>query len=168
MRIELVVAGSCLDNGKPTQIAGCGVIVRFIDEHQRLQYREFGWALGGSTANLADLMAARLALSSVLPQFRGNHTALHTSSKYLFEMLIKESKYTYKVNPRKNKKEVEELRRWFGYYKDISVIMYNRHNLGDDVIGTDVISRVQDLAKRALESQEHYDSGTVGVDDVIS
>jgi ribonuclease HI len=162
MRIDLVCAGACRDNGKPTQIAGCGVIVRFVDEHERVQSRQFGWALGGSTSNLADIMAARLALSSVLPQFRGNHTALHISNMYVFDLLVGEK------NPRKNKEEVSELRRWFGYYKDITIILYNKFNAGGDVMDTETIARVQELAKRALESQEHYDSGTVGVDDVTS
>jgi len=165
MRLDLVCAAASRDNGKPTQLAGCGVIVRLTDSHKRVQTREFGWALGGSTANLAEIMAARLALSSVLPQFRGYTARLFISSRYVDDLLKMDGQH-FVVSPSKNKQEVEELRRWYGYYKDIAVYRYNRYTDRSDVgVLAECIVRAKELANRALESQEHFDSGTTGLND---
>jgi|10_taG_2_1085330.scaffolds.fasta_scaffold00790_10 hypothetical protein len=160
MRVDLVCAGACQDDGLPTQIAGCGIIIRLIDDHDRVQSREFGWALGGSTANLADVQAVRLALSSVLPQFRGYPTILYVNSNYVFNLLEKENKHTFKATSKKNKSEIEEMRRWFGYYKSISMVKYNQHADMD----VEILTRTIQLAQDALESQQHHDSGTIGLD----
>lgn len=153
MKIDLVCAGACRDNGKPTQIAGCGVIIILTDDYDRVQSREFGWALGNSSSNLANIQAARLGLSSVLPQFRGNETLLHMSSKFVVDLLKTE------IVPKKNIDEISELRRWFSYYPEIVA-----HTFNDGHIDVETIKRVKDLAKTALERQEHFDSGTVGLD----
>lgn len=171
MKVDLICAGSCRDNGKPTQIAGCGVIVELIDDHDRRQIREFGWALGSSTSNLADIQAARLALSSVLPQFRGYYTTLHVCSKYVFNLLSRtdsSKQAPYTITPKKNLHEISELRKWFGYYKSISVIRYDRSggNVADGPAPTnEIVLRVGNLARNVMESQQHFDSGTIEIED---
>lgn len=159
MKIDLYCVGMCRDNGKPTQLAGCGVVVVFTDDHSRTSFRSFKWALGNSTQNLADLQAARLALASVKSAFRGATSILHTNSSYVLRMLERDGK-AFVVNPKKNTAEVEEVRKWFGFYNDIAAIVENPND--------DNMVQARDLAEMALNTQEHSDSGTLEGFDTVS
>jgi ribonuclease HI len=142
----------CRDNGKPTQIAGCGVVVVFTDDHNRTQFRTYKYGLGNSTQNLADLQAVRLALASVRPAFRGGEAILHVNSSYVLRVMEREGK-AFIVNPKKNVREVTEVRKWYGFYNDISVVMENPND--------DNMMQAKDLAEMGLATQEHSDSGTL-------
>jgi len=142
MKVKLIAAGACRDDGEITQVSGCGVVLLFIDEHGREQTREFGWALGGYSANMADVMASRIALSSVLPQFRIGETVLVINSEYVHTFLTEKAKSDIF--------EISELLRWFSYYPKITVANGSEEEM----------ARAVELAEEALESQENYDSGT--------
>lgn len=152
MKIDFYCVGMCQDNGKPTQIAGCGVVIVFTDDHDRTKFRTFKYGLGNSTQNLADLQAVRLALSSVRPAFRGGETVLHVNSSYVTRMMEREGK-AFLSNPQKNSREVTEVRRWYSFYSNISVVVENP----DD----DNMMQAKDLAEIGLATQEHSDSGTL-------
>jgi hypothetical protein len=146
MKLDLFCVGVCRDDGEPTQIAGCGIVSKFVDDHDRVQCREFGWALGNSSERLAQLQAARLALCSVLPQFRGYPATLHVSNS------IVEKSLDIETDPEEFLYEIVALRTWYGYYKSITIIV------------SPMDERVVELANIALDTQQHYDSGTIGVD----
>lgn len=158
MKIDLYCVGMCRDDGEPTQLAGCGIVVASTDDHNRTKYRTFKYALGNSTQDLADLQAVRLALSSVKSAFRDSTVVLHTDSPYAARMLepveTLTSMYGYGS-------EVTEVRRWYGYYDDISVVVEDP----DDVLlpqkSHDSMVQAKDLAKMGLATQEHSDSGTL-------
>jgi hypothetical protein len=57
------------------------------------------------------------------------------------------------VNPKKNVREVTEVRKWYGFYNDISVVMENPND--------DNMMQAKDLAEMGLATQEHSDSGTL-------
>lgn len=145
--LELYCAFSSRDNGKPTQLAGAGVVLIYTDQNGRSYKRSFGWSLGSSNSSLAEIQSARLALCSVLPQFRGYKTKIYTT-KRITKMLSGES------NPKNHQKEIAELKKWYGFYKDIEVIPSSQ-------VLSDYVSEAKELAKKSLDEQQHFDSGTV-------
>ncbi len=152
MKVDLYVVGACRDNGKPTQIAGCGIVLVFTDEHGRTSFRSSQYGLGNSTQNLADVQATRLALASVRAAHRGTPAVLHISSNYVSRMLECEGK-AFIASPSKNVVEVREMRRWFSYYSDILVIVENPND--------DHMAQAKDQAEISLSTQTHSDSGTL-------
>jgi hypothetical protein len=73
-------------------------------------------------------------------------------------MLEREGK-AFILSPEEYVREVDEVRRWFGYYGDISVVIENPND--DNMI------QAKDLADMALATQEHSDSGTLEGFDVL-
>lgn len=153
MIIELYCAGACRDNGKPTQLAGGGVVLRAHDDKD-VKERNFSYGFGNSTANLADVQAVRLALASIAPQYRRHKAILHIISNYVLSMLAKDGP-GFKREPVKNSEEISDLRRRIGRYSDLEVI----HAKADDPL----IKRAKDLAKRGLDTQQNTDSKTLSV-----
>lgn len=150
MKIDFYCVGMCRDDGEPTQIAGCGIVIVFTDDHNRVKFRSFQYGLGNSSQNLADLQAIRLALSSVTSMFRSGRADVHTDSPYAAQMLERDGK-AFVVDSDVN--EVIEARRWYGYYGDITVVVEDPQD--------DSMVQARDLAEIALATQEHSDSGTL-------
>lgn len=152
MKFDLYSVGLCRDNGQPTQIAGCGVILVYTDNHNRVSFRSAKYGLGYSTQNMANLQAARLALASVKSHYRDQSTVLHTNSEYVARMLKRDGQ-NFVMSPAKNAEIVEEMRRWFSYYKNISVIVENQND--------EHMLQAKDLAEVGLATQIRSDSGTM-------
>lgn len=145
MKIDVYCAGKCRDNGLPTQIASCGIIVVFTDDQNQSRFREFSYGLGGSTLNLANMQAIRLGLASVQSAFRANETTIYTSSAYAAKMMNPD------VKPSVNKEIVEEMRKWASYYQNLAIVV-DKDN--------PIVVRAKDLADVALATQINTDSGT--------
>jgi hypothetical protein len=156
MKLDLYCVGVCHDDGEPTQIAGCGMVIIFTDDYGRIRARSFGYGLGNSNQNLADLQAARLALASVKPAFRGGISVLHTTNQYVVKMLDRN------LSPvlRRNDREIQETRRWYSYYNNITTVLEDHNNSN--------ITQARDLAEIGLTTQERSDSGTLEGLDIAS
>lgn len=115
------------------------------DSHERMQRREFHWGLGASAQGLCDLQAVRLALASVAPAGRGARTVVHINSPEVADYL------THPL-PDDGNKIVIDMRRWYGYYKNITVMMHA------DQHGS--IARAGDLARMGMDTQKEFDSQT--------
>lgn len=149
MNIDMYCVGFCRDNGKPTQIASCGIVIIATDG-VATKSREFGYALGNSTANMAEIQSIRLALASVAPAHRGSRVAVHTTSKYALKMLEQQADGTFASTPSKNVDIINEMRKWLGYYRDIELVM--------EIADVPELLRAKELARSAVEHQENYDS----------
>lgn len=152
MKIDFYCIGVCVNDGEPTQLAGCGVVAIFTDDYNRTKFRTYKYALGNSSQRLADLQAIRLALSSVRSLYREANTHLHINSPYTFGLLEREGK-AFIDNPTEYQHEVQQVRQWFGYYGRILVVMGNQND--ENMI------QARGLADMGLATQEHSDSGTL-------
>ena len=152
MKIDFYCVGVCQNDGEPTQLAGCGIVVVLTDDHNRTKFRTFKYALGNSTQKLADLQAVRLALASVRSSFRSGNAHLHIDSTYVARILEKSGK-AFIESLSEYKREAQEVRQWFGYYSRILVIVENQND--------ENMLQAKDLANIGLATQEHSDSGTL-------
>lgn len=151
MKIDIYCVSVC-SGDEFTRLAGCGIIIIFTDEHSRTRFRTYQYGLGNSSQNLADLQAARLSLASIKSPFRKYDTCLHINSQHVFNMLSKNGR-SFVYEPLEDIVVVKDLRRWFGYYNNIRIMIEN----GND----DHMTQVFDLANNGLMTQEHIDSGTI-------
>lgn len=152
MKFDLYCAGLCRDNGKLSQIAGAGIVLVNEDVDQ-VRRRELGFPLGSSNTYLAEIQAVRLALASIKPGMRHHPTVIHAVGQYAARLLATRD-HEYVVKPSKNVEEIGELRKWYSFYPKIQVVKA-------DKAAVEVI-RARELAKVALETQEEYDSQTMG------
>lgn len=127
-------------------MGGAGVVLVFIDAHDRSQLREFHFALGGSDQELSEIQAVRLALASVLPSCRGAKTVLHLESLGLAERL---KMGTHQDTPTK------EALRWYGYYRNIEITVHSEPQ--------GHLLRAVELARIGRDTQRDFDSLTIGV-----
>ena len=97
MRFDIYRSSICKDNGKPTQLAACGILIVYTDETYSKK-RGYGYGLGNSTKNLADVQSVRLALASIASKYRHIQTFLHISNPYVTSML---EKYFQSLNEKK-------------------------------------------------------------------
>lgn len=146
MRTDFYCVSVCRDDGQPTQIAGCGVVVVFTDDQNRVQSRAFSYGLGNSSQDLADLQAVRLALASIKSSFRSDTSVLHTSSDYVIQVMC------HQGGSQENTREIVEARKWFGFYGNVSVAKEDSNHA--------LMMRARSLAKMGLDTQERSDSGT--------
>jgi len=144
--IEFYCSVASRDSGKPTQLAAAGVVIVFNDGHDRIFTREFGWALGASSISLAEIQSAKLALCSVLPQFRGTKSVLYTTNR-VTRIILEET------TPEANLIIIRELKKWFGFYKDIELAIISS-------APKEYITKSEALAEKALKEQIHSDSDT--------
>lgn len=168
MKFDIYTVGVCQNDGHPTQIAGCGVVMVFTDDYDRVSFRSANYGLGNSTQNLADIQAIRLALASVRALHRSVPTVLHTNSHYVNMVLecfsddISQSApeqltgKDFVVKPTKNVDAIAEMRRWFSYYNEITVVV---EDLDDPLIPN--MTQAKDQADIALVTQMRSDSGTL-------
>lgn len=145
MRIFFYCAAYCVDPGEPSQLSGCGIVLRFIDEGERIKRRELGFALGGSDLLLAQIQSVRLALSSVRPGHRSYESYAYVDNDEVIEILGSDDTTKYRT-------AATELRKWFSFYTNLRVI----HDDKDHEFG----KRALELAIEATEQQEHFDSGS--------
>lgn len=144
MKIEGHCATSCIDEGEPTQLAGCGIILSYIDFAGRRKSRQFGFALGGSDSELASIQSVRLALSSIIPAHRHYSSIIWVDNSSVVDILNgADTKYV---------EAAKVLKRWFGFYADLKVVY--------DTVRSD---RASEIALMVAENQEHYDSGSLDV-----
>ena len=168
MKFDIYTVGVCQNDGHPTQIAGCGMVLVFTDDFERISFRSMNYGLGNSTQNLADIQAIRLALASVRASHRSLPTVLHTNSHYANMVLecfsddISQSApepligKDFVVKPTKNVDTIAEMRRWFSYYDEITVIVEDP----DDPLAN-YMTQARDQADIALTTQTRSDSGTL-------
>ena len=168
MKFDIYTVGVCQNDNQPTQIAGCGIIMIFTDDYDRVSFRSANYGLGNSTQNLADVQAVRLALASVRALHRSVPTTLHTNSHYVNMILecfsndVSQSTpeqsigKDFVVKPTKDVDIIAEMRRWFSYYDDITVIVEDP----DDPLSNSM-TQAKDQADTALITQMRSDSGTL-------
>ena len=138
--IQLYCSTSSKD--KPIQQAAAGIIINMKDEYDRLYTREYGWYLGASTQTLAEIKCTYLALSSITKKLRTTKVEIHTT-KQIIKILNGEIETKY-VEESKKLKEVRDT------YENLIIKSTDSEQL----------LLAKELAKKALESQENYDSGT--------
>ncbi len=146
MTLDLYCVG--MSQGEDFHIlGGCGILMLFRDDHGRTQRREFAWGLGGSSQELCDFQAVRLALASVAPAFRGARTTVHVESPEVAAYLTKDA-------PDDQVGAMVDTSRWYGYYKDIQVMVHAEPG--------SQLARARELAKMGMSTQKEFDSLTQG------
>lgn len=153
MKFEIYCAGLSRDEGQISQIGGCGIVLLATDGQRRVQCREFAFGLGSSSQMLADVQAARLALASIVPAMRVHRCFLFIDSQDVANFL------TSPATVLGIREQVAELKRWYGYYKDVSVNLLSAIHPR--------FERAKELAKQGLDSQAPYDSGTFAISEVV-
>lgn len=157
MLIDIYCASSIKDNGKVTQLSGCAIIMTLHDGDVK-KIRKFGYPLGASPLALANIQAARLALASILPVFRGSSTVvLHLPNNPTAKWLEKGADGKYENNPKSNAQAIEEMRRWSSYYDDLKFYVDKSSEFMDEV---------RELARDVVENQEGFDTHTMDMKDV--
>lgn len=149
MKFEIYCAGCCRDDGTLSQVGGCGIVLRCVDDIGRIQWRDFSFGLAGSSQLLSDIQAVRLALSSVIPSGRSHDVTLNLENPQVATIL------TAKELPdcaKDYKHQVSEMKRWYGYYTNISIQVHAGPLTHLD--------KARGLAKRAMETQKQTDSLT--------
>lgn len=145
MKILFFCASHCIDPGEPSQLSGCGIVLRFLDEEDRCKRRELSFSLGGSDLLLAQIQSLRLALSSVKPGHRSYESIAFVDNDEVIDILSGSLEVNYRTS-------VIELQRWFSFYTKLRVV----HDDVNDVF----LNRAKELAIQAAETQEHFDSGS--------
>ena len=157
MKFDIYTVGICQNDGHPTQIAGCGIVLVFTDDYDRISFRSMNYGLGGSTQDLADIQAVRFALASVRALHRSVTTILHTNSHYVNMILERgDDGSSFIVEPTKHVNAIAEMRRWFSYYDEIIVVVEDP----DDPLAN-YMTQAKDQADIALATQTRSDSGTL-------
>lgn len=130
------------NNGQPTQMAGCGIILVGEEKNQtRKRFLSFG--LGGSDIELANIQVVRLALASVLPPFRRNPVFLHFTERNALDQICQDKSENYPH-------QFAEMRRWYSYYNNISLIL--------DTSDDENLVQANKLASIACKTQKNTDS----------
>jgi len=151
MNYNVYSTGFCKNNGQPSQIAGAGIVLKFKNDGE-LKSRELGFHLGSVNAYLSEIQTARLCLASIPSSFRSIRVNLFFSSQYVPKMLeIKNGDFI--AEPVKSVDDVIELRHLFKKFSDIRVYVADKKD--------ENIKLAKSLAKKAMESEEEYDSGTL-------
>lgn len=138
-------AAHCIDPDQPSQLSGCGIVIRFVDEDGRCKRRELAFALGGSDLSLAQIQSVRLALSSVRPGHRSYESHAYIDNDFVIDILASSISTKYKT-------AVSELRKWFGFFSNLRVV--------HDDVEHDLGNCAKDLAIQAAEQQDNFDSGS--------
>lgn len=154
MRFEIYCAGASRDDGLISQMGGCGVVLVAVDNHGRVQSREFSFGLGGSPKLLADIQSVRLALASIIPPMRSNKCLLYLDNPDVASFLTTS---TIMLGFRE---QIGELKRWFSYYKDISVNLLVGPN--------QYLNKAKELAQNGLTKQTNTDSRTFALSEVCN
>lgn len=149
MNIDIYCVGRSRGEGLAI-VGGCGVVMVAVDESKRTHKREFSYWLGGSDQLLCEFQAARLGLAAVIPANRGDKVTLHVTSPVVADYLLSGSNDG-------ETKPMKEAVRWYGYYKNIQVVVHSDVNGG-------YMEYADRLAKSGLETQKEFDSLTV-IDD---
>lgn len=153
MRFDIYCGSICKDNGKPTQLAACGILIVYTDDTYSKK-RSYGYGLGNSTKNLADVQAVRLALASISSKYRHIETHLHTNNPYVISMLeMVDGQYS--KSAKTNIESIDEMRRWHSYY---SCIITEKVDVSDKYY-----LAAQEMAENCLKNQDMIDSGTTSV-----
>lgn len=145
MKIDIHCSGASRGDAH-TMLGGCGVVLRYSDDHGRSRSREMHFGLGNSDQLLCEWQAARIGLASVVPGFRTVKVSLHVESIALANFLGDKAQTANQV--------LVELKRWFGYYRDIDVVVHA------DAVGP--MLRARQLALMGQETQREFDSLTQG------
>jgi hypothetical protein len=149
MIIHMYATGVAMNNGKPTQKAGTGVILEAVDSVGRKVSRTISYPVGNCTTPCAEINAARIALASVVKKYRKEAIVTLHVSPYVAKLFEMEGE-NFKTNPKKNAEQVAELRRWSGYFEKLKVKASSRDDLMIPL----------DLAKQCAETQNKSDTGT--------
>jgi hypothetical protein len=153
MKFEVFCAGQCRDDGLISQVGGCGVVLKCVDDIGRIQWREFGFGLSGSSQLLCDIQAVRLALSSIIPAGRSHEVTLNLENPQVATFLTApEPSIAVLQLAAKYRHQIAEMRRWYGYYTAISIQVHAG--------SLHFLDKARELAQAAMESQKASDSLT--------
>ena len=144
METIIITAANTRNNGNPDQKSGCAWDLFHYDDEGRTGRRTISQPLGNCTLPLAQVNVARLGLASIVKKFRKHKVTLLVST-YVHDILVGGKQ------PKKNKDEIDELRRWVAYFTDLKVEL---------VPQTRKDSELQELAKECAKEQVQSDTGT--------
>lgn len=149
MKITVYATGYSANNGKPTQKGGSAVVLKAEDEFSRKSSRTMSHPVGNCTTPCSEINGARLALASIRRKHRKESSVHLVVPKYVYNLLVKEDD-EFKSQPKKNVKEIGELRRWSSYFNKLRV-----------TIGTKAeLMNAFDVAKQCADNQRGIDTGT--------
>lgn len=133
--MKLVI--TCTIHTNPDQLAGCGIVAEFTDQHGRTFHREYGYALGFSQPMQSYAKAVRLALATIAPRFR-NEVQLRIDNKPFLDKMIQAiqkdggSDDTY-----------VQIIKWLGFYNNYELVYAPRCEIA------------YQLAQQAADTQMH-------------
>lgn len=145
--INIYCVGFCIDNGKPTQQAACGIVLKYINGNIQKQ-RQLAFVLGPTNAFVADLQAIRIALASIRDKFKDESITIYVPNANASRMLIIGEDGLFSIKPTKNYDIIAELRKLYKNYKDIRVIVDS---------GQNDIHTAKELARTAMSTQKNID-----------
>lgn len=143
MQLKIYAASKCEDNGKPSQRSG-GAVIGIADAKRGSYSHKFSQPYGSTTANLAEVHTARLALLSVAEKFRTHKIELVTDGYFVNRMLGRNGS-EYNAKPNTNKKQIEQLRSLIERFADLT-ITYQKS-------GDTTLDQCQAMAQVAMRSQ---------------
>ena len=147
MDLKLFAAGHAFDNGKPSQRAGCAVILVARDGDM-VKCREISHYLGAVTGPQAELHGAYLALAAVKPALRSSDVVLAVGSYPA--RVLEQNADGYTTNARSNERLVERLRVLAGQFQSLTVSSQR----------SDEFTRAGDLARVSAQDQSQSDTGS--------
>ena len=150
MKINIICAGYCFNNGKPDQRAGCAVYLEFDDDYDRHADRLISEPVGNSTKPRAEILAATYGLMAIERKFRKVCPVTICVPRYVAGLLERGEDGEYKTNPKKNAEEVKQLREWASYFTRLKIVPSSVADL----------SRCLALARTCADKQKGTDTGT--------
>lgn len=145
MMIDLYCVGLCdLEDGF-AKAAGCGIVAVFRDT-QGAKRRDFGYVLGPVSAETSELLAARIALATILPKFRECETVIHSTSSAVHNVLSSQEPGQTMV--------VKDLRKWASFYPHLGMTIEGEQALFD---------RATELATESMKQQRHIFSESMDI-----
>lgn len=146
MKIRIYAASTCRDNGRPTQMAGAGVVL-IVEDNAQEKKRSMAFALGCSSSVLSEIQSVRLGLASVILPYRKNEVELHTPSHYSIEMM-KTINGKYLKAPSKYIQQISDMRKLLESYHKLSVFLDS---------DCKEIKDAKQLARTVLDTQKNID-----------
>lgn len=140
--IQIEVSSACINSGKPTQMASCGIVLKYTDSYGRTAYREMGFPLGNTTKPKAELQAVRIGLASIKDKHRSALHVIH-DGQYANDVLNRV------IVAKKNTEIVDDLFKLIASYKDVRFTK------------VDSLDRAGDISKDVLNTHRQFDTGTI-------
>lgn len=146
--IKVYTYGYNKDNGKPTQVGGCGI---YLESHNNklTSKRSFRFNFGNVTKNQADIKAAQIGLNCIADKYRWDKIQLYPG-EYVARMLEKKDD-NFSAKPVKNADIIWELREFISKFGNLTII--------NDT--TEQYEIAKELGKESVIKTQPFDSETI-------